>query len=79
MIILILPHVRLTFIIVIIVIIILFSLSLSSLDHGYQPGRAFVLSDDVPPVTSSPNDRLYGITVHVHNFMYMYITTCTCT
>lgn len=35
----------------------------SSTYHGYQPGRAFVLSDDVPPVTSSPNDRLYGLDV----------------
>ncbi|XP_019852749.1 PREDICTED: SUN domain-containing protein 2-like isoform X2 [Amphimedon queenslandica] len=37
----------------------------SSTYHGYQPqpGRAFVLSDDVIPVTSSPNNRLYGLDV----------------
>lgn len=35
-------------------------LSLSHfLDHSYLPGRDFVLSEGVPPGTSSPN-RLYG-------------------
>ena len=36
------------------------SLSLSHfLDHSYLPGRDYVLSEGVPPSTSSPN-RLYG-------------------